>query len=96
MAAYRAAYSTYMAQGFVLSQYALLWALANEGLVDKLIIINSPLAAKSQLRPELAAYKNPIAFLRPKADKVHAQAALCTVAHCCIVLHTCVHSHLMP
>lgn len=54
----------------MLSQYALLWALENEDLVEKLIIINSPLAAKSQLRPELAAYKNPIAFLRPKADKV--------------------------
>jgi hypothetical protein len=57
-------------QGFVLSQYSLAWALDNESSIDKLVILNSPLSAKSQLRPELAAYKNPIPFLRPKADKV--------------------------
>ncbi|KAI8464082.1 MAG: cytidylyltransferase family-domain-containing protein [Monoraphidium minutum] len=57
-------------QGSVLSQYALLWALDNPGLVERLVILNTPLAASNKLRPELAAYKNPIPFLRPKADAV--------------------------
>lgn len=34
-----------------------------------MVILNTPFDVKSALRPELAAYKNPIAFLRPKADK---------------------------
>lgn len=40
-------------QGSVLSQYALLWAADNPGLVDRLVILNTPLAASSKLRPEL-------------------------------------------
>jgi len=53
-------------QGFILPQYALLWALANEGKVERLMVLNTPLATSSKLRPELAAYKNPVAFMRPK------------------------------
>jgi hypothetical protein len=52
-------------QGFVLGQYGLLYALAYEDQVERLFILNTPLATNSKLRPELAAYKNPIAFLRP-------------------------------
>jgi hypothetical protein len=52
-------------QGFVLGQYGLLYALAHEDQVERLFILNTPLATNSKLRPELAAYKNPIAFLRP-------------------------------
>lgn len=33
----------------------------------KLVILNTPLGPKTPLRPELAAYKNPVPFLRPKA-----------------------------
>jgi hypothetical protein len=52
-------------QGYVLGQYGLLYALAHEEQVERLFILNTPLATNSKLRPELAAYKNPIAFLRP-------------------------------
>ncbi|KAI7838120.1 hypothetical protein COHA_008051 [Chlorella ohadii] len=53
--------------GFVLGQYGLLWALDNDESVAKLIVLNTPLGLKTPLRPELAAYKNPVPFLRPKA-----------------------------
>lgn len=53
--------------GFVLSQYALLWALQNESKVARLLILNTPLSRSSKLRPELAAYKAPLAFMRPKS-----------------------------
>lgn len=35
--------------------------------VAKLIILNTPLSLKTPLRPELAAYKAPLPFMRPKA-----------------------------
>ena len=57
------------AQGFVLGQYGLLYAQQHDESINKLVILNTPVDVKSALRPELAAYKNPIAFLRPKADK---------------------------
>ena len=56
-------------QGYVLGQFGLLYALRKPDLVKKLVILNTPVDLKSALRPELAAYKNPVAFLRPKADK---------------------------
>jgi len=52
-------------QGFITSQYGLLWALKNESKVARLMILNTPVALGSKLRPELAAYKT-ISFLRPK------------------------------
>eukprot|EP00775_Hariotina_reticulata_P012653 gene12653-12780_t len=52
-------------QGYVLGQYGLLYALRHEENVDRLFILNTPLALNSKLRLELAAYKNPIPFLRP-------------------------------
>lgn len=55
-------------QGSVLPHYAMLWALDNPGLVDRLLVLNTPLSPSSKLRPELAAYKNPVPFLRPKPD----------------------------
>lgn len=52
-------------QGFVLGQYGLLYALEHEDQVERLFILNTPLALNSKLRPELAAYKSPLPFLRP-------------------------------
>jgi pimeloyl-ACP methyl ester carboxylesterase len=52
--------------GYILGQYGMLYALENEDSVAKLVILNTPLALKTALRPELAAYKNPLPFLRPK------------------------------
>ena len=52
-------------QGFVLGQYAMLWAMQNPDKVEKMVILNTPLGLKTKLRPELAAYKNRMAFLRP-------------------------------
>ena len=40
--------------------------------VAKLAILNTPLSQKTPLRPELAAYKNPVPFLRPKAGSKFA------------------------
>ena len=55
--------------GFILSQYALTYALEHQGQVERLMILNTPVAKNSKLRPELAAYKNPLPFLRPAAGK---------------------------
>jgi hypothetical protein len=52
-------------QGYVLGQYGLLHALEHQQDVARLLILNTPLAVKTKLRPELAAYKNPLPFLRP-------------------------------
>jgi pimeloyl-ACP methyl ester carboxylesterase len=54
-------------QGYILGQYGLLYALENEQSVAALVILNTPLGVKTPLRPELAAYKSPLPFLRPKA-----------------------------
>ncbi|KAL4534630.1 hypothetical protein Ndes2526A_g05515 [Nannochloris sp. 'desiccata'] len=54
--------------GYILGQVALLWAARNQDKVAKLVIFNTPLSLKSKLRPELAAYKAPLAFMRPKPD----------------------------
>lgn len=59
-------------QGYVLGQYGLLYALENDESVAKLAILNTPLSQKTPLRPELAAYKNPVPFLRPKAGSKFA------------------------
>uniref|UniRef100_A0A061QYM8 Haloalkane dehalogenase n=1 Tax=Tetraselmis sp. GSL018 TaxID=582737 RepID=A0A061QYM8_9CHLO len=53
-------------QGYILAQYALLWALDNPDRIDKLVILNTPLSTKAKLPPYLAPYKNPLPFLRPK------------------------------
>lgn len=39
--------------------------MQNPDKVEKLVILNTPLGLKTKLRPELAAYKNRMAFLRP-------------------------------
>lgn len=54
--------------GFVLGQYGMLWALKNRDDIEKLVVISVPLGSKTKLRPELAAFKNPISFLRPKPE----------------------------
>jgi hypothetical protein len=58
---------TSLLQGYILGQYGLLYALENEQSVAALVILNTPLGLKTPLRPELAAYKSPLPFLRPKA-----------------------------
>jgi hypothetical protein len=55
-------------QGYILGNYGLLYALQNSDQVERLLILNTPLATNTKLRPELAAYKNPIAFMRPAKD----------------------------
>lgn len=55
-------------QGFVLGQIGMLWASQNSDKIEKLIVLNTPLSRSAKLRPELAAYKSPLAFLRPKPD----------------------------
>jgi pimeloyl-ACP methyl ester carboxylesterase len=52
-----------------LGQYGLLYAQQHADDIEKLVVLNTPVDVKSALRPELAAYKNPISFLRPKPDK---------------------------
>ena len=54
--------------GYILGQVAMLWAARNQDKVAKLVVLNTPLSLKSKLRPELAAYKAPLAFMRPKPD----------------------------
>lgn len=49
----------------MLGQYAILWAMSNPDKVNKLIVLNTPLGRKTKLRPELAAYKAKMAFMRP-------------------------------
>eukprot|EP00798_Chlamydomonas_sp_ICE-L_P029355 gene29355-12447_t len=55
--------------GYILGQYALLYALKHADKIDRLMILNTPVSLKTKLRPDLAAYKSPIPFMRPKADK---------------------------
>ncbi len=52
-------------QGYILGQYGLLYALEHPELVSRLLILNTPLSPKTKLRPELAAYKSPLPFMRP-------------------------------
>ena len=52
-------------QGYVLGQYGLLYCLRHPDKVSRLLILNTPVSTKTALRPELAAYKSPIPFLRP-------------------------------
>lgn len=52
-------------QGFVLGQYGMLYALEHPDQVARLCILNTPLALNAKLRPELAAYKAPLPFMRP-------------------------------
>lgn len=54
--------------GFVLGQYGLLWAQRHSADIEKMVILNTPLGTGTKLRPELASYKNPVPFLRPKPD----------------------------
>lgn len=54
----------------------MLWAMQNPDKVEKMVVLNTPLGSKSKLRPELAAYKNRMAFLRPDP-----QVPLCMHIH---------------
>ena len=52
--------------GYVLGQAAILYACRHPEVVDRVVSLNVPFGKKAKLRPELAAYKNPIAFMKPK------------------------------
>lgn len=54
--------------GYVLGQYAMLYAARHPDMIKRMVILNTPLGLKSKLRPELAAYKSPIPFMKPKVD----------------------------
>lgn len=56
--------------GYVLGQIGMLYAARHPDRVKKLVCLNLPLGLKSKLRPELAAYKAPLAFMRPKEDSI--------------------------
>jgi hypothetical protein len=53
----------------------------NESRVARLMVLNAPLALSSKLRPELAAYKAPLAFMRPKSVS-------CVDPQCCSFIKT--------
>jgi hypothetical protein len=57
---------------FVLGQYGLLWALKHAEDISHLVILGTPLGLNTPLRPELAPYKHPVPFLRPKPDSKFA------------------------
>ena len=56
--------------GYILGQLGLLYATRNPTKIEKLVGLNVPLGLKSKLRPELAAYKSPLPFMRPKEDSI--------------------------
>lgn len=56
----------------MLGQYGLLWALKHPEDISHLVILGTPLGTSTPLRPELAPYKNPVPFLRPKPDSKFA------------------------
>lgn len=61
---------TLIAHGYVLGQAALLYAATHSNVISKVVTLNVPLGLKTKLRPELAQYKNPISFLKPKEDSI--------------------------
>lgn len=67
---------TTLLQGFVLGQYGLQYALEHPDKISRLLILNTPLSKSTKLRPELAAYKAPLPFMRPGnvRDCVHCGA----------------------
>lgn len=69
-------------QGFVLGQYAMLWAMANPDKIDKLVVLNTPLGQNTKLRPELAAYKAKMAFMRPDPNVSNL-----TIQQCMLTWH---------
>lgn len=60
-------------QGYILGQYGLLYALEHPDQISRLMVLNMPLALSSKLRPELAPYKAPLAFMRPGNKPFDAQ-----------------------
>lgn len=69
-------------QGFVMGQFGLLYALKHPEQVCRLLVLNTPVSKDTKLRPELAPYKAPFAFMRP--GNVSEQRALTK----CVVKNT--------
>ena len=75
----------WLLQGFILGQYAMLWAMQHPDQVEKIIVLNTPLGRQCKLRPELAAYKNKMSFLRPdpQVSQPFLSASECQHMACC-------------
>ena len=69
----------------------MLWAMQHPDQVERMIVLNTPLGRQCKLRPELAAYKSKMAFMRP--DPQVAQPSLSASACQCMAysmsLHRC-------
>lgn len=52
--------------GYVLGQAAILYACRHPEVVERVVALNVPFGRKAKLRPELAAYKSAISFMKPK------------------------------
>lgn len=48
-----------------MGQFGLLYALKHPEQVSRLLVLNTPVSKDTKLRPELAPYKAPFAFMRP-------------------------------
>mmetsp|Transcript_37709 Transcript_37709/g.63380 ORF Transcript_37709/g.63380 Transcript_37709/m.63380 type:complete len:430 (+) Transcript_37709:3-1292(+) len=66
----------FITQGYILGQYGILFAAENPDLVEKLVILNTPLGAKSKLPAPLSSYtgmfKNFAFGKNPDAGMYHA------------------------
>lgn len=56
--------------------------MQNPDKVEKVVILNTPLGVKTKLRPELAAYKNRMAFLRPDPKASLSESCECHEQPC--------------
>lgn len=68
-------------QGYILSQYGLLYALEHSDKIERLLLLNTPLALNTKLRPELAAYKSPLPFMRPGNVSGGSESCMSSVHH---------------
>ncbi len=57
--------------------------MQNPDKVEKMVVLNTPLGQKSKLRPELAAYKNQMAFLRPDPKVIFTWCIKIILSACC-------------
>lgn len=62
--------ATLVVHGYILGQFALLFAARHPERISKVVCLNVPLGLNVKLRPELAQYKSPIPFLKPKEDAI--------------------------
>jgi pimeloyl-ACP methyl ester carboxylesterase len=63
-------------QGFIYSQYALMWALENPSRVDRIVILNAPLKAGTEMPFVLKQYTLPIVSNFVAQDAMRAERFL--------------------